>query len=122
LVVEDNTVNQMLLLKHLKQLGYTRTDVANNGLQAVAAPDRTHYDLILMDCQMPEMDGFEATSIIRSRNVGKILPIIAITALSNLDERERCQASGMNGFLQKPYTRDQLKTMLQHFLELPQCE
>jgi signal transduction histidine kinase/CheY-like chemotaxis protein len=118
LVVEDNAVNQMVLLRHLKQLGYTSTDVANNGLQAVAAADGKHYDLILMDCQMPEMDGFEATSIIRSRNVGKMLPIIAITALSNLDERERCQASGMNGFLQKPYTRDQLQTILQHFLEL----
>jgi PAS domain S-box-containing protein len=122
LVVEDNAVNQKVLLRHLKQLGFTSVNVANNGLQAVAAADSTDYDLILMDCQMPEMDGFEATSIIRSRNVGKMLPIIAITALSNLDERERCQASGMNGFLQKPYTRDQLKTMLQHFLELPQCE
>jgi PAS domain S-box-containing protein len=116
LVVEDNPVNQVILLKHLKLLGFTSIDLANNGLQAVAAVDGTDYDLILMDCQMPEMDGFEATSIIRSRNVGKMLPIIAITALSNLDERERCQASGMNGFLQKPYTRDQLQTMLQHFL------
>jgi signal transduction histidine kinase/ActR/RegA family two-component response regulator len=122
LVVEDNPVNQMVLLKHLKMLGYTSIDLANNGLQAVAAADGTEYDLILMDCQMPEMDGFEATRIIRTRNVDKQLPIIAITALSNLDERERCKAAGMNSFLQKPYIRDQLKTLLQHFLEVPQSK
>ncbi len=120
LVVEDNPVNQKVLLKHLKQLGFSSIDLANNGLQAVAAVDGTDYDLILMDCQMPEMDGFEATRIIRSRNLDSTIPIIAITALSNLDERERCQATGMNGFLQKPYTREQLETMLHHFLALPQ--
>jgi PAS domain S-box-containing protein len=118
LVVEDNPVNQKVLLKHLKQLGFSNIDLANNGLQAVAAVDGTDYDLILMDCQMPEMDGFEATRIIRSRNPGRTIPIIAITALSNLDERERCEVSGMNGFLQKPYTREQLQNMLLQFLEL----
>jgi CheY-like chemotaxis protein len=112
----------MVLLKHLKQLGYTSIDIANNGLQAVAAVDGADYDLILMDCQMPEMDGFEATSIIRSRNIDKHIPIVAITALSNLNEQERCQSAGMNGFLQKPYTRDQLETMLRHFLEVPQSK
>jgi CheY-like chemotaxis protein len=118
LVVEDNPVNQIVLVRHLKQIGYSNIDVANNGLQAVAAADGADYDLILMDCQMPEMDGFEATRILRSRHNDRLLPIIAITALSNLDERERCQAVGMNGFLQKPYTREQLDTMLQHFLAI----
>jgi PAS domain S-box-containing protein len=122
LVVEDNMVNQIVLLRHLKQLGFTNVAIANNGLQAVTATGGTDFDLILMDCQMPELDGFEATSIIRSRTVGKRLPIIAITALSNLDERERCQASGMDGFLQKPYTREELEMMLQHFLEVPQSK
>jgi signal transduction histidine kinase/ActR/RegA family two-component response regulator len=118
LIVEDNPVNQIVLLRHLQQLRYTCVDVANNGLQAVAAADGTNYDLILMDCQMPEMDGFEATRIIRSRNIDKSIPIVAITALSNLGERERCQSVGMNGFLHKPYTREQLETTLQNFLGL----
>ncbi len=116
LVVEDNPVNQMVLLKHLKQLGFTNIDLANNGLHAVTAVGDTDYDLILMDCQMPEMDGFEAARIIRSRNVDRILPIIAITALSNLDERKRCQSAGMTSFLQKPYTREQLESVLREFL------
>jgi signal transduction histidine kinase/CheY-like chemotaxis protein len=120
LVVEDNPVNQIVLLRHLKQLGYTSVDVGNNGLQAVAAVDGTDYDMILMDCQMPEMDGFEATKIIRSRNIDKSIPIIAITALSNPDELERCRAVGMDGFLQKPYTREQLEATLQSFLGVPQ--
>ncbi|MBC7882662.1 MAG: response regulator [Anaerolineae bacterium] len=116
LVVEDNPVNQMVLLRHLKQLGFSSVDLAHDGLQAVAAADSTDYDLILMDCQMPDMDGFEASRIIRSRNMDKHLPIIAITALSNLDEYESHLAIDMNGFLQKPYTRGQLETMLQQFL------
>jgi PAS domain S-box-containing protein len=115
LVVEDNIVNRKVLLKQLQHLGYTNIDVACNGLQALAACEGRTYDMVLMDCLMPEMDGFEATRILRSRTADH-LPIIAITALVLPGERERCLKAGMDDFLQKPYTRDQLLGLLHRWL------
>ncbi|MBC7882850.1 MAG: response regulator [Anaerolineae bacterium] len=115
LVVEDNIVNQKVLLKQLQYLGYKNIDVACNGLQALAACEGRKYNLVLMDCLMPEMDGFEATKVLRSR-IEKHLPIIAITALVLPGERERCLQVGMDDFLQKPYTRNQLLSLLIRWL------
>lgn len=115
LVVEDNIVNQKVLLKQLQYLGYKNIDVACNGLQALAACEGRKYDLVLMDCLMPEMDGFEATKVLRSRTE-EHLPIIAITALVLPGERERCLQAGMDDFLQKPYTRNQLLSLLIRWL------
>ncbi|MCG8671047.1 MAG: response regulator [Pseudomonadales bacterium] len=102
LVVEDNPVNQMIMKKILGSLGH-EFSVADDGVQAVAASKEQHYDLILMDCQMPNMDGFEATRLIRSEdNQNRATPIIAVTANAMEADRERCLAAGMNDYLKKP--------------------
>ena len=109
LVVEDNTVNQMVAVRMLEKLG-VRSDIAITGKGAVEACRRNRYDLILMDCAMPEMDGYEATRAIR--NLERDLrsaptPILAVTANAMRDDREKCLAAGMDDYLAKPYTFDQ---------------
>jgi len=104
LVVEDNPVNQLVAVKMLEKLG-CRADVAGNGKEALAALSRIAYDLVLMDCQMPEMDGFEASSRIRKGEAGperSRTPIIAMTARVMQGDRERCLAAGMNDYVSKP--------------------
>ncbi len=111
LLVEDNQVNQMVAVSLLKKLGH-RTDHAENGLKAIQALENNHYDLVLMDCQMPVMDGYEATQRIRQNPEWKDLPIIAVTANVMQGDREDCLASGMNDYITKPYKREELRTVI----------
>ena len=99
LVAEDNAVNQMVILKLLAKLGH-QGEIAPNGKKAVEAARGGTYDAILMDCHMPEMDGFEATSEIRRS--GNEIPIIALTANAMKGDAEKCLASGMNAYMSKP--------------------
>jgi signal transduction histidine kinase/CheY-like chemotaxis protein/HPt (histidine-containing phosphotransfer) domain-containing protein len=117
LLVDDNSINQVVGVAMLTGLGCA-VDVAKNGLEAVAMAGRARYDAILMDCQMPEMDGFEATAAIRARQPGDgtgtpaTTPIIALTANAIQGDRERCIAAGMDDYLSKPFRRDQLLAAL----------
>jgi CheY-like chemotaxis protein len=103
LLAEDNPVNQRLQSRLLEKLGH-RVTVVENGRQAVAAAESDEFDLIVMDVQMPEMDGLEAASIIRGRQKSKErkVPILALTAHAAAEDRERCRVAGMDGYLSKP--------------------
>ena len=119
LVVEDNPVNQRVAKALLAKLGYTRVDVAENGRAGVEALGREPYDLVLMDCQMPVMDGYAATGAIRDPASGVIdprIPIIAMTANAVMGDREKCLAAGMDDYLSKPVQLATLGTMLGKYL------
>lgn len=118
LLVEDNPTNQRVALATLARIGY-RADAATNGHEALAALGRRSYDLILMDCQMPEMDGYEATRIIRGPDspvTNSKLPIIAMTANALKGDRELCLAAGMDDYLTKPITPRSLAEILARHL------
>ena len=117
LLAEDNFVNQELAKAVLARLGL-QVDVANNGEEAVAMLSVKSYDVILMDCQMPVMDGYQATSIIRQRTTNSLrhLPIIALTANAMDGDRDKCLAAGMDDFLSKPYSPVQLEAVLLRWL------
>ncbi|MGP1677350.1 MAG: response regulator, partial [Burkholderiales bacterium] len=100
LIVEDNAVNMRVLRGVLAKLGYDRIDSAHDGVEAVAAASTENYDLVLMDCQMPKMDGYEATR--RLRDLGVKTPIVAMTAHAMSGDREKCLAAGMDDYLTKP--------------------
>ena len=114
LVVEDNTVNQRVTCGMLSKLG-VGYDVVENGEEAVQATAETHYDLVLMDCQMPVMDGFEATRQIRIREHHahcQPVPIIALTANALAGDEQRCRDAGMDDYMSKPFTLAELRGQL----------
>jgi CheY-like chemotaxis protein len=118
LLVEDNFVNQRVALYMLAKLGH-QVDVAHDGREALERLRNQRYALILMDCQMPEMDGFEATKLIRDPNSGVLdpqVPIVAMTAHSFPDDRARSLACGMNDFLSKPVDQSTLSAMITKWL------
>ncbi|MBN1323012.1 MAG: PAS domain S-box protein [Methanotrichaceae archaeon] len=119
LLVEDNSINQKVAQAMLKRLGYD-ADLAANGKEAIDALRRVPYDLVLMDCQMPEMDGFEAAISIRHGDSGALnphIPIIAMTANTMKGDRERCIEAQMDDYLAKPVQSGDLERMLDRWLE-----
>jgi CheY-like chemotaxis protein len=124
LLVEDNSVNQEVASAMLGQFGCS-VEIAGNGHEALEATGRARYDLVLMDCQMPIMDGFEATRRIRARETASTtgpprLPIVALTAHVLENDRQSCFAAGMDDYLSKPFTRLQLARMLTRWLPRPE--
>ncbi len=126
LLVEDNEINQDVAMETLRQLGCT-VELANNGQEAVNMVKDNSYDLILMDCQMPVMSGFEATkeireieSVISTDLAGPVspVPIVAMTAGAMRGDRERCLASGMDDYLSKPFSREELIRILYKYCDI----
>jgi len=116
LLAEDNAVNQKLAVRLLEKRGHT-VAVAGNGKEAVAALQAETFDLVLMDVQMPEMDGFQATAAIREleKASGNHLPVIAMTAHAMVGDRERCLAAGMDDYLTKPIRLEELNNLLARY-------
>ena len=115
LVAEDNVVNQKVASRMLERLGY-RVDVVANAKEAVEAVSRVPYDAVLMDCQMPVLDGYAATGEIRERHGDRRLPIIAMTANAMQGDRERCLEAGMDDYLAKPVQREVLEAKLRRWV------
>ncbi|OGT12670.1 MAG: hypothetical protein A2342_00585 [Gallionellales bacterium RIFOXYB12_FULL_54_9] len=111
LLVEDNRVNQLLATQMFKKLGVL-LDVANNGEEAIQHLQDERYDVVLMDIQMPVMDGLQATKLIRQDERFAVLPIVAMSAGVTMDEREKCSAAGMTDFIGKPIDSVQLTNKL----------
>jgi CheY-like chemotaxis protein len=116
LIVEDNLVNQRVAVRLVEKMGY-RAAVVSNGREAIQAYLREPYDLILMDCQMPEMDGFTATAEIRRLEPpGARIPVIAMTANAMRGDRERCIAAGMDDYISKPVAFEDLRVLVTRWL------
>ncbi|WP_287812869.1 response regulator [Pseudomonas sp.] len=118
LLVEDNPVNQLVAKGMLSKLGCEVT-VAAHGGEALAALEDREYDLVLMDCNMPVMDGYEASRRIRQSGRWPQMPIVALTANAMPEERERCRAAGMSDYLAKPFRREELITLIDHWVPIP---
>ncbi len=118
LLAEDNAINQIVVLEYLKKLGF-RTDVAQNGLEVLEKVKTNSYDLVLMDCQMPEMDGFEATRKIRNGEAGmdnKNIVVVAVTAYAYQEDQDKCFAAGMDDFVTKPIKSEAISKVLAKWL------
>jgi two-component system sensor histidine kinase/response regulator len=115
LVAEDNRINQMVALGLLQKLGYA-ADLAANGMEVLDAMKRTAYDIIFMDCQMPELDGYETTRRIRAEQRVHIPRIIAMTANAIRGEEERCLEAGMDDYLSKPVRIDELRAAIERWV------
>ena len=120
LVVDDNAVNQRLVRYMLEKLG-CRVDAAANGLEALEMAAKFNYDLIFMDCFMPDMDGYAATSAFRARESSGIrrVPIVALTANAMVEDRQKCLDAGMDDYLSKPVTKDGISRTLDRWVEMP---
>jgi CheY-like chemotaxis protein len=117
LLAEDNLVNQKVAMRLLEKLDY-RVDVVADGLTAVAAWQTGKFDLIIMDCQMPQMDGYEATREIRRLEDGRCrIPIVALTAHAMKGDEDKCRAAGMDDYLSKPIDRTKLEICLERLLQ-----
>lgn len=118
LVVEDNIVNQKVAKRLLNKLGHTVV-IAKNGIEAVEYVKNKNFNLIFMDCQMPDMDGFEATAILRQKEElsGQHIPIVALTAHAMEGDRERCLNAGMDDYISKPVTLSCLQDMLKKHMQ-----
>ncbi|MCE1118287.1 MULTISPECIES: hybrid sensor histidine kinase/response regulator [Pseudomonas] len=117
LLVEDNPVNQLVAKGMLGKLG-CQVQVAAQGAEALEFLEQEGFDLVLMDCNMPVMDGYEATRRIRQSGRWPELPIVALTANAMPEERERCRAAGMNDYLAKPFRREELLALIDHWVPL----
>ncbi len=116
LVVDDSELNQMVAVQMLARLGL-HAEAVNNGREAIDTLARDHFDLVLMDCQMPVMDGYEATRTIRDgKGMNKVTPIVAMTANAFRADRDKCLASGMNDFITKPMTLERLQKVLKKWV------
>jgi two-component system, sensor histidine kinase and response regulator len=117
LLAEDNLVNQRLVVRLLEKSGH-RVVVAGTGLEALQALEKGSFDLVLMDVQMPEMDGLEATAVIREKEKSSGLhqPVVALTAHAMKGDREKCMAGGMDGYLSKPIRPQELDQLLEIYV------
>ncbi|MBS1824924.1 MAG: response regulator [Acidobacteria bacterium] len=117
LIVEDNAVNQLVAQRLVEKAGY-RTTVVESGRLALEALEQSRFDVILMDCQMPEMDGYQTTDAIRRSEAGRRTPIIAMTAHAMAGDRERCLESGMDDYITKPVRESELHALLDRWTNL----
>jgi two-component system, sensor histidine kinase len=120
LLAEDNSVSQKVAARLLDRMGH-HVDVVGDGNHAVAAVQSAEYDVVLMDCEMPEMDGYAATRVIRSLSGGSTLPIIAMTAHAMAEDRQRCLEAGMDDYLAKPVSTEGLRRLLESIPRRPKA-
>jgi CheY-like chemotaxis protein len=122
LVVEDSPVNRLVAVHVLERLGF-RAHVVNDGREALQALSSQRYDAVLMDCQMPDIDGYEATRELRRReNGGRHTPVIAMTAHAMTGDRERCLDAGMDDYIAKPVRSQTLNDVLSRWIGREQAD